>query len=75
MILLFLETISRCIDARAQETHAEACLQGACVALTKRAEELLPPLLRLPPDMKITCRHGKHRIAAAHQFIDPGDKW
>lgn len=45
----------------------------------KDGSELLdrrvPPKLRLPPALKLQCLHGRHRIAAANEFLLPGDKW
>ena len=56
--------------------------QDALTASQVRVNELLNPMsgdppqeLTLPPDMRITCLHGQHRLAAAHQFLRPGDKW
>ena len=70
-----------------EEHHVPAIInrgafQDALIASEVQAEKLLspqggdpPPELKLPADMKITCLHGKHRLAAAHQFLGPGDKW
>ena len=35
----------------------------------------LPQKLTLPSDMQITCLHSQHHLAAAHQFLHPGNKW
>ena len=34
-----------------------------------------PPLLRLEETAVLDCLHGRHRIAAAHEFLLPVDKW
>lgn len=33
------------------------------------------PLLNLPPDVRIVCLHGKHRIQAAVKFLKPPYQW
>ena len=34
-----------------------------------------PPELFFPSGFTLTCLHGQHRIAAAREFLLPGDQW
>jgi hypothetical protein len=57
-------------------------LDGAMLRLGKSASELLTngevpdyPLLEFPVGFQLECLHGRHRIEAGREFLDPGDDW
>ena len=35
----------------------------------------IPPKLEFPAQIALKCLHGKHRIAAAREFLEPLEKW
>lgn len=34
-----------------------------------------PPWISPESDVRLVCLHGKHRLAAAQEFLKPGHKW
>ncbi|KAI9772442.1 MAG: hypothetical protein M1840_000645 [Geoglossum simile] len=35
----------------------------------------LPPELKIPPNCSLECLHGRHRIQAGREILQPKDKW
>ncbi|KFY64740.1 hypothetical protein V496_03055 [Pseudogymnoascus sp. VKM F-4515 (FW-2607)] len=57
-------------------------LDAAMQRLGKTADALLTnnevpdyPLLEFPTSFHLECLHGRHRIEAGREFLDPGDDW
>ncbi|KAG9228681.1 hypothetical protein BJ875DRAFT_229273 [Amylocarpus encephaloides] len=57
-------------------------LDAAMQRLGKTADALLTnnkvpdyPLLEFPTSFHLKCLHGRHRIEAGREFLDPGDDW
>ena len=65
--------------------HVPAMISEKLLQLSIRASGLsnggelldrrIPPTLQLPPTTSLQCLHGRHRIAAARNFLLPDDKW
>ena len=59
----------------------QECLDAALGLSETSAAALLEsgphnyPKLQLPPGIRLTCLHGKHRIQAGREFLSPRDKW
>ena len=41
----------------------------------KAASILSPAKFELPHSIQLACLHGQHRVAAAAELLDPGNKW
>ncbi|OBT50791.1 hypothetical protein VE04_09038 [Pseudogymnoascus sp. 24MN13] len=57
-------------------------LDAAMQRLGKTADDLLTnnevpdyPLLEFPTSFHLECLHGRHRIEAGREFLDPGNDW
>jgi len=63
------------IPAIISEDVLEQSLCYSQVAHINLLQPHAPSTLELPPDYKLQCLHGKHRIAAAKTFLLPGNNW
>lgn len=65
------------VPAAVDQSDLDAALRTSNVT----AENLLnnpdndPPVLKFPPLHRLTCLHGRHRIQAARETLDPTDAW
>ncbi len=53
----------------------KASLHQANLASAELFTSNIPPALPFPENYRLICLHGRHRIAAAQNFLLAGDKW
>ena len=53
----------------------EECIAQTLIDPAKLLNGDIVPELELPPNTKLNCLHGRHRIAAARKFLLPVDRW
>jgi hypothetical protein len=63
------------VPAVISEEILNTALQKAGISQANLLTKDEPPQLCLDNSIKLTCLHGKHRLAAADEFLLPGDKW
>jgi hypothetical protein len=62
------------VPAIISEKILSDALQRSQVSQAALLKHDQPPRLRFDDTVRLTCLHGKHRLAAADEFLLPGDK-
>ena len=63
------------IPAIIEDGLLQEALRLSSLTNTALVSARVPPELQLPQSIKLNCLHGRHRIAAAQEFLLPGNKW